>query len=187
MVSGGRKIYILDVYAVYIHWEEFCGWRRKCLISERAHREALRVRLDEACGAQWRGGEISSRTQSVRDGAEVSLRRPTLSQERKRKKKSACSVRNDGVAGAERKEWRDQVAAEGDERRKYHRPDPSAALRRETAATGRKWRHEVAATGKIAGLKTGHYKWRRGKAGAGLLHSKDGEKLQDWEKRECCW
>jgi len=117
----------------------------------------------------------------VRDGAEVSLRRPTLSQERKRKKKSACSVRNDGVAGAERKEWRDQVAAEGDERRKYHRPDPSAALRRETAATGRKWRHEVAATGKIAGLKTGHYKWRRGKAGAGLLHSKNGKKLQDWE------
>ena len=58
---------------------------------------------------------------------------------------------------------------------------------RGTAATGRKWRHEVAATGKIAGLKTGHYKWRRGKAGAGLLHSKNGKKLQDWEKRECCW
>jgi hypothetical protein len=38
--------------------------------------------------------------QNARDGAEFSLRRPTLSQERKRKKKSACFVRNDrgGVA-----------------------------------------------------------------------------------------
>src|SRR5260370_32893473 len=34
--------------------------------------------------------------QNARDGAEVSLRRPTHSQERMRKKKSACSVRNDG-------------------------------------------------------------------------------------------
>jgi hypothetical protein len=33
--------------------------------------------------------------QNARDGAEFSLRRPTLSQERKRKKESACSVRND--------------------------------------------------------------------------------------------
>src|SRR5229473_4570195 len=32
---------------------------------------------------------------NARDGAEVSLRRPTHSQERMRKKKSACSVRND--------------------------------------------------------------------------------------------
>ena len=30
---------------------------------------------------------------------DFSLRRPTHSQERMRKKKSACSVRNDGVAG----------------------------------------------------------------------------------------
>src|SRR5713226_10001700 len=33
---------------------------------------------------------------NTRDGAEVSLRRPPHSQERMRKKKSACSVRNDG-------------------------------------------------------------------------------------------
>src|SRR5713101_2313358 len=32
-----------------------------------------------------------------------SLRRPTLSQERKRKKKSACSVRNDGWVGPRRR------------------------------------------------------------------------------------
>ena len=34
-----------------------------------------------------------------RDGAEVSLHRPTLSQERKGRKKSACSVRNEGAGG----------------------------------------------------------------------------------------
>jgi len=34
----------------------------------------------------------------VRDGAEVSLRRPTASQERSGKKKSACFVRNDGCS-----------------------------------------------------------------------------------------
>src|SRR5258707_6803187 len=34
--------------------------------------------------------------QNARDGVEVSLRRPTHSQERMRKKKSACCVRNDG-------------------------------------------------------------------------------------------
>ena len=55
-----------------------------------------------------RGREISSLTKNVSDGAEVSLRRPTHSsrkkrgmeksaQERMRKKKSACSVRNDGT------------------------------------------------------------------------------------------
>src|SRR5260370_3004139 len=33
---------------------------------------------------------------NARDGAEVSLRRPTHSQKRMRKKKSACSVRNGG-------------------------------------------------------------------------------------------
>ena len=33
---------------------------------------------------------------------DFSLRRPPHSRERMRKKKSACSVRNDGVAGAEK-------------------------------------------------------------------------------------
>src|SRR5260370_2534124 len=41
---------------------------------------------------------------NARDGAEVSLRRPTHSQERMRKKKSACSVRNDGGRHADRRE-----------------------------------------------------------------------------------
>jgi hypothetical protein len=34
---------------------------------------------------------------NARDGAEVSLRRPTHLQEQMRKKKSACFVRNDGA------------------------------------------------------------------------------------------
>jgi hypothetical protein len=36
----------------------------------------------------------------VQEKRDFSLRRPTHSQERMRKKESACSVRNDGVAGA---------------------------------------------------------------------------------------
>jgi len=36
-------------------------------------------------------------TKNVSDGAEVSLRRPTLSQQREGKKKSACFVRNDDI------------------------------------------------------------------------------------------
>jgi hypothetical protein len=43
------------------------------------------------------GGQIPSPLQR-QEKRDFSLRRPTLSQERKRKKKSACSVRNDGVA-----------------------------------------------------------------------------------------
>jgi len=46
----------------------------------------------------WRAGLKKAKRDS-------SLRRPTLSQERKRKKKSACSVRNDSGGCAER--WTD--------------------------------------------------------------------------------
>ena len=52
-------------------------------------------------GTQEREGEISSLTKNVSDGAEVSLRRPVHSQERMRKKKSACFVRNDGGTSGE--------------------------------------------------------------------------------------
>src|SRR5216684_5691513 len=45
-----------------------------------------------------KGGCGGATGQEKRD---FSLRRPTLSQERKRKKKSACSVRNDGWRGRE--------------------------------------------------------------------------------------
>ncbi len=38
-----------------------------------------------------------TRKQTVEERRDFSLRRPTHSQERMRKKKSACSVRNDGV------------------------------------------------------------------------------------------
>jgi hypothetical protein len=41
----------------------------------------------EAGRGEERGREISSRTKNVRDGEEVSLRKPTHSQERMRKKK----------------------------------------------------------------------------------------------------
>jgi len=44
-------------------------------------------------------GERSAR-QKQKEKRDFSLRRPTFSRERKRRKKSACSIRNDGGVGA---------------------------------------------------------------------------------------
>jgi hypothetical protein len=46
------------------------------------------------CGERWRDSERISHAEEQRD---FSLRRPTFLQEQKVKKKSACSVRNDGL------------------------------------------------------------------------------------------
>src|SRR5260370_42500483 len=57
----------------------------------------------------WKGEEKRDFIpRNSRDGAEVSLHRPTVSQERNGKKKSSCSARNDRVGwwqAWERGEW----------------------------------------------------------------------------------
>src|SRR5216684_4964669 len=53
----------------------------------------------------WKGEEKRDFIpRNSRDGAEVSLHRPTVSQERNGKKKSACSVRNDRVGWRQARE-----------------------------------------------------------------------------------
>src|SRR5712664_1270721 len=56
------------------------------------------VVLQNRSGCESRNSRMT-RGEESEEKRDFSLRRPTLSQERKRKKKSACSVRNDGVAG----------------------------------------------------------------------------------------
>jgi|ERR1700682_107624 len=63
--------------------------------SPREARCAVAVLTD--CSLQRMGRDSSLAKGARRWGGGPHIRRPTLSQERKRKKKSACSVRNDGL------------------------------------------------------------------------------------------
>src|SRR5216683_3493739 len=78
----------------------------KCIWTKRSERIKDAALKGGATKAQLAKGARVLRPADARGTEIPHMRRPTLSQERKRKKKSACSVRNDSGGCAERRTGR---------------------------------------------------------------------------------